>query len=517
MTFSAKTRDRLLFGLLLSLFLVMTITMSFKMNIWVDEACTLNTTKSTLLFAVKHAVIFEEQPPVYFGILSLWRHINNSIPFARLFSILCIVLTSIILARLAEPFPSQRRLFLLCLFLTNPLVLWAATEMRVYAMGMLLSATLWWCFQVVFIKASRNRTHHFLFVAVSLIALYTQYFLGIILIINFIYLLLFRRDWKALLRYVIYMGCVGVFFIPFFIIATTYQIHHFVDLSHPRQITFKGGFWVALQLFINLVLPGNSSWETAFKIVKIVILISGIAAIVAGFRKDKSTGPLTGFTVWACAGLCIGIPLFAVYVFMLRSEDFLPQRYVVFLLPEMLFIILYMAGSVRSPGPRKLFIISCIAYNAVNSAVAYYPMKKEGDWKNVAKFIDEKSYSDQWVFVYPPVDALAFSFYFHDSDKIVPIPVPPSLDILDLKENVLYNDRQIDTIVSNRLLSAQDCWFVFNDVKGCQNVVYNSHVLPEYIHQNFTVLEYRNFFPTQVYHVKKKQRGGVPYHSIVER
>ncbi|HEV7180287.1 MAG TPA: hypothetical protein VGN11_10450, partial [Candidatus Baltobacteraceae bacterium] len=63
--------------------------LAYVLNIWQDEAYTLQTTSRGIVYAFHQAVAFEQSAPLYFLALTLWRHINDSVFFLRLFSVLC--------------------------------------------------------------------------------------------------------------------------------------------------------------------------------------------------------------------------------------------------------------------------------------------------------------------------------------------------------------------------------------------------------------------------------------------
>ena len=66
------------------------LTLAALLDIRFDEAFTLNTTSRDVVYAFHQAIKFEQQAPLYFVLLTVWRDIDSSIFFARLFSVLCL-------------------------------------------------------------------------------------------------------------------------------------------------------------------------------------------------------------------------------------------------------------------------------------------------------------------------------------------------------------------------------------------------------------------------------------------
>ena len=78
-------------SLLIILHLLIVLPLAYSLNIWGDEGSTLHTTQHGFFDAFQNAGASERQAPLYFWMMSLWRSINGSIFFARLFSIFCSV------------------------------------------------------------------------------------------------------------------------------------------------------------------------------------------------------------------------------------------------------------------------------------------------------------------------------------------------------------------------------------------------------------------------------------------
>ena len=75
-------------ALLIVLHLAVVLPLAYSLNIWADEGSTLYTTQHGVFAAFQHAAADERQAPFYFWVLSIWRTLNSSIFFARLFSII---------------------------------------------------------------------------------------------------------------------------------------------------------------------------------------------------------------------------------------------------------------------------------------------------------------------------------------------------------------------------------------------------------------------------------------------
>jgi len=151
------------------------LLLSLILNVWIDEAFTLNDTGGSLTFAVKQALNFELQPPLYFVLLNLWRMVNSSLFFARVFSGVCIATTLVVAAMLGRRFfTGAAQIWSLLIIAFNPFTIWAATEIRFYPLVILFSSLLILFFYDGYISEIPSRRARLLYLIVAVLSLYTQ-------------------------------------------------------------------------------------------------------------------------------------------------------------------------------------------------------------------------------------------------------------------------------------------------------------------------------------------------------
>lgn len=492
----------IILGVTTILFLAVTSWMALEMNIWLDEAYTMHTTGSGVFFAIKKAISFEEQPPLYFALLSIWRIVNRSIFFARFFSIIAIFAAVLFLYHVARTYSRKGSVFLYCLFLTNPLVLWAATEMRVYALGICLASMLFWSFHHVFIRKSDKWIHHIVFILASTAGLYTQYFLIEILLVNVVYLMI-SRNWRSVRRFTGFMVITGILFAPFFVFVTLSQVHSATAYA-SHQITFINSIRHTFKLFMNQVLPGSDEWSIVFKIAKAFIFLLIAIAFICVRRKIKDQIFIkSGERV--LLGLAIGLPMFSVVLYSIGDVSFLKQRYVLFFLPEILYLIFYILVNIRIPSVRVFGSVAFLIFNIASSAITYHHMTKPGDWKHVAGLLQQNNGGNDPIFIYPAWNSLPLSYYITDPARIIPIPRPTNLNFMDLQELHIENKQVIENAVQSVKHEIDKCWFVVVlSTDFCPGIKSNSYLLPEYINQKYTLIDHEHLPYLEIYHVTKR-------------
>ena len=96
---------------------------------WTDEEYTLATTAHGAAYAIRRAIDYELQAPLYFAVLAVWRLADPSVAFARLFSLLCAAAFFFALVAVGRRVaPSGNPLPFALLVATNPFVLKAAFD-----------------------------------------------------------------------------------------------------------------------------------------------------------------------------------------------------------------------------------------------------------------------------------------------------------------------------------------------------------------------------------------------------
>ena len=98
-------------------------------------------------------------------------------------------------------------------FALHPYLLWTSLEIRVYALVVLLSILLLKFFVAGFCENENRRTAQILYGVTAIIALYTNYYLGFLLVGNFAALVVGRR-WQSAKSYFRQMLIVGAVFAP---------------------------------------------------------------------------------------------------------------------------------------------------------------------------------------------------------------------------------------------------------------------------------------------------------------
>ena len=121
-------------------FFIVSLLLSWKLNVWEDEVYTLSTiSKNTFADMVRASIVFEGQPPFYFILAFFWAKINDSVFFMRLLSVIFTIAAGLLIYDLYRKKSPHPKWWGIILVFANPFMLYLATEIRGYSLVVLLS------------------------------------------------------------------------------------------------------------------------------------------------------------------------------------------------------------------------------------------------------------------------------------------------------------------------------------------------------------------------------------------
>lgn len=504
--------NHVIFGLIV-LHLLMVLPLAYFLNIWADEASTLYTTQHGFWFAFQNAATYEKQAPLYFWIMSLWRSISDSIFFARLFSILCVAAAIKVFAGLASRlFKPRAALLATAFFAFHPYLIWASLEIRVYSLVILLSVILIRLYFDAFIKESEPaalKNSKILFSVVALIALYTNYYLGFVLVGLFAALVVTEK-WREARSYLGLMFLVAVLFLPILLINFEAQFAaNTSGFKDPRSII--NGVRHLWGHFLTFIMPTEILPDDLYTIADLVRLWTiRIALIVVGFfavvrRKSLSSSTLSLAAVTATIFGCL---LFAYFVV---GSDYIEIRHAsVLFVPLILCAASLLSDIFATDGKQMRAVNKTLAIagsllvlaSFSHTLVALYPnMAKRGDWARVGAFIEQNEIPGQPVMVFPTYEVLALPYHYHGVNRVL-----PDEKYFELEREAAFGTeyslkKGIDFFISKIPADAEMFWLVVSEkclaTEACRP-------LENYIQANYTIEREQEFYLEKLFLLRKK-------------
>ncbi len=464
------------------------LPLSAALNIWLDEAFTLHTTGAGVAAAWQRAVAFEDQPPLYFVIEAAWRWWNEtSVVFARLPSVLfAAAAVALIVCAAHRIAPRTPPPVVAAIAAFHPLVIWAAVEMRVYAMVLLIGAGLTALFFAGFLGEKRSRRAQVGYTLLALAGLYTQYFVGFLLAAHCLTLIVLRG--RGVWAFLGAMVVVAAGFAPF-VGAALMQIHSTGDsvggttpLEAVRQL---------LDLVLTYTFPHDHEWVGAAKFAGLGLAAGWFAMLVFVGRPQRLSRPARG----AMLALAFGVMLFGL-VFAAVGMPFDLRRHLIVLLPTVLLAVFALLSSLRRA--RRWACVATIVLFALCAggqfASEYHaPLAKQGDWQRVATELSADDRATP-VAVFPAELALPLDWYLGHAAVPIPRPMPFILDYV--AATMLTSDADVARVLDPVRVRSDRVWIVTeNECLPTDLKVYDYHcdILETFLAHHYR-LETTRFF-----------------------
>ncbi len=494
------------------LHLAISLPLAYVLNIWMDEASTLYTTRNGFFHALSNAFVDERQAPLYFLILSVWRMPGDSIFFARLFSILAGALAVFFFYRLTRRFFDEFAAnFITVLFAVHPYLIWASVEIRVYSTVILLSVLLLKFFAEGFLDeedvsrkgAKGQRKAQIIYILIAVVALYTNYYLGFLLVGCFAALIVSRRFGAARI-YFLQMLIVGACVLPLaWIIRQQFAMN---TSGFTAEKSIAEGINILWNHAFTLTFPIENAPATEPSVVTIIriwFLRFSVAAIILFLIKDKFRAANGKVLMFAAITAVVGMFLLAAY--LLLGAEYIAFRHVaVLFVPLVLFLGVLLTNVLPHRGLILFAIVLALLFPYSKIYKQYPNLAKRGDWARVAQFIKENEKSNQPIIVFQNYDALSLPFYYKGVNRILPDEKFFDWSAEDslTSENAFRN--QTAFVISEIPPDAREIWVATEE--GCQsaNTAVACRPLENFLEANYTVIETKDFYMERVRLFRRK-------------
>lgn len=498
---AAASAPNRIVNFLIVLNLAMTLPLACKLSIITDEAFSLQTTSKGVVYAFKQALYFELQAPLYFVLLDIWRGINDSIFFARLFSVLSIALTIKVVALLSQRlFRKIHPGWLAAAVALHPYTAWAATEIRLYAFGILLSSLLLLLFYDGYLAEKPRRSRQIIYLLLSIAALYTQYYLGFLLVANACVLLLLRR-WRLLFSYLLGMLAVGLSFTPMALVVLGQVSTHTQTVK--SALPWEEGLRVITWEIKEFILPVKPEerlgqlerlrrWVFRFGYVAIAVLL------VKNYRRRLNSSDAL---VWSSIGITTLFYLAAIHV---TGEAMLQSRHSFALFIPSSLLAFSLVAKFAKTRARVAWLIAFLIFSSISLYFTFRPLTKNGSWDRVASYIMASEKPDQPVLVFHAGNALTLSYYYRGPNALVPLPRGDKYDTFDINNYVLRDEQEITAAIARVPGDHQQLWLVTDNICHFMDVNYNCEGLEAFVEKYYEVEKTETFFNSKVRLLRRK-------------
>jgi uncharacterized membrane protein len=458
-----RHREYYIAALIIAVHAAVTVFLSARLNIWLDEVYTLHTSSGDIISAYKNAILFEGQPPLYFVLITAWRKIIETAFFARLFSVITIAFTLLIIYKTARKyFANVNALIVLLLFAVNPLMIWAGSEMRCYAMVLLLGSLNIFYFVKVYINDPNDKKGRVIFVIISVLGVFTQYFFAFLLVGNFVFLLCYRK-WNTVLKYLTDMIAPVVLIFIVIYPYLTQQIDEHTQSLAENTISLKGSFSFVMARMESYLVPFDIvPYRRIIRWLLRIFLLSAAGYMVLKINKVKFKIPPENslYFYFLVTTITIAVIFAAIRYKLLPESLLMPRHTLILTLP---FIYLFISSLVLIPNRaiQYVILVLLIGFSTFKVYNSDKDLVKVRDYPSLVSFIESNEKPQQPVLIFPNYVALPFDYYYNGINKIHALP--KSIDLSSNFTNEDYTIKSNDeflNIVSKLTSGVNGFWYI---------------------------------------------------------
>lgn len=461
------------------------LPLAFFLNIWQDEAYTLHTTAHGIAYAFSQSLSFEQNAPLYFVALSLWRALGQSIFFLRLFSVICAAGALALVAPIARRYVPRTDPGMIALATAwNPFFFWAATEMRAYAMMLLVSALLLVTFYDAFLAPQPRRYWAVVYGACAVLALYTQYYFAFLIVAQFVVLCLYRRG--SLPGFLLAANAAVLAFTPLLVVVPRQVANFRAPFAAPGLLKSYGVLGSILAHFI-LPLPFAHP-AIAYGI--IILVLSYAVAFAAGRRWIRTGGDGVLPLMTALAALVFAGVTHAGGVIVLNRHAaslYIPAVVSVFAL------LTFLQAHLRARATTVWFFLAMIA-STIALVQSYAYAAKPGDWQRLVAVLAQRERPGEPIAVFEAENALALQYYYRGPNRIVPIPTAVNFEGYDVSKFVVRDDRQMREAMPR----ANRIWLITAGECASADLQFGCAIVERYVAEHYRTQFDRRFFQARL-------------------
>jgi hypothetical protein len=411
-----KKPKNVLFVAFLLLYTACIIYLCYELNIWEDEAYTLHTTSLKLSSVIDTSYKFEGQPPAYFLILTIWRAINFSIFFARLFSVACILGATYFFYKIISLISDKKNLkWIIAIFLLNPFTVWASLEIRLYAFLILLSVMAIFFFMSFYL--GNKKRDLYIFLVIGLIGEYTQYFFTLEIAALAFSLLVFKGR-KVFFTFCLYLLPLILLFLPnFSFLPEELRMHQYRIDEYSFVQRFAAVFHTPQDFLLALQLAPFDRWVRS--VIKLIFILCIAYAYFKAF-KNKSGNKGRNLELFNFLLLTVFFLIILYGTILVVSDVVYIHRYFAIGFP--FFIVLFILYNGYSFMVSKVFFLVTSLYFVYLLITFYRPMVKDYDYKNIATYVKSIEQKKEPILFYNSILSLPFMYYYKGTNAVAPLP-----------------------------------------------------------------------------------------------
>jgi hypothetical protein len=379
-------------------------------------------------------------------------------------------------------------------------LVWAAITARGYAAIALLSTLLLGLAHRAFLGDAPRARAAIAYGVTAAAALHTQYYLGFLLAGLGLALVAAGR-WRAVGAYALCMLAVAALSTPLFLYTGAQMAAHTTAGAKPG---LAGSVAEAARHAESLVLSMHAvSFGRAGRWVARLLFWGAAAWSVAGALRTRASlanvGVLAGVAATMVAGYGVARSL--------TSVEAMSMRHTVALLVPALALTLALLTA-RPGAARTLAVGALVA--VVMSADAlwldYRDLDSNPPHKAIVAWVEARPdlRPEQPLLVFPAESALALPYHVTVPNRVVPLPVPPSLTVYDPRSDAITSEAALEAAVAPAIGPSGEAWLLWYSQRSFLGVDLGSAVLERWLDRAFDVVEQADLEDCRVLHLRRR-------------
>ncbi|MFQ4138991.1 hypothetical protein PGN35_022015 [Nodosilinea sp. PGN35] len=495
-------------GLLLG-HLAIALPLAIILNVWVDEAYSLNTVQDGLWLAVQRAITVEQQPPLYFALLALWQQGHGSIVGARLLSVLCSGIAVWLAPAISRRYaPRLHPAWMQAAVALHPYLIWAAVEIRPYALGIALTALMLVVFYDGFLHPDGARPRaRVAYGIVAVAAAYVNYLLVLGLVANAVALLVVQR--RAFWPHARVLTLAAIAWVPLALPAFLQLSASSDSLAHLSSSLLDSAKHTLGRTLIHTVstCPGHwQGWQRGLCYRLVALVVPAMVALV-GWRlwRGRCRPALAQGVLWGSTAVTLLLLLLLLYATDRASRA---ESYTFILFVPVIASLLAAFSDLRQGDRRRLLgwwmgAVVLPAY-LLTLAVSYSPLAKMGDWQRVAHTIQAQEGPNQPILVFYAEAALPFNHHYRGINTVVPIPQAVGVEGYNFQDGALRDVAQVEAALAGLAGRFDTAWLITMPNEHLDDpslgecpvlgLAMNCGILEDYVRSHYTVSDRQDFY-----------------------
>ncbi|MDH3530012.1 MAG: hypothetical protein OEQ28_10635, partial [Acidobacteriota bacterium] len=341
------------------------------------------------------------------------------------------------------------------------------------------------------------------FVPLTVIALYTNIYLGFLLAGLFVVLVLSKR-YRSARGYLIQMGITSAFFLPLVLFISS-GIGKGLDGAAFDYGTLEGlrRVWQHL-LYFGLpteLLPPDQQTSISFVRVwaaRLIVIAGAVALLTRRFWPDSRT------IVFGTSSLVISG--FLILAYFLLGTLYVEIRHAAVLFAPFILFLLAVLSRLAPTGRMRSWYVGAVSvilifFYSYGFTALYPDFIKRGDWARVAAFVESNEKPGEPVVVFRNYEALAFAQNYDGPNQVLPEERYFDWNYEGDAGTPSMWPKQIEYVISVFPRDAKRVWLVTEET--CHKTP-ACGPLDKFVKENYTVVLQKDFYSERVRLLKKR-------------